>query len=85
MTDVKVMQPPIPVQRSDPLCPIWTDSGQIGPLVDSLIGPPHRIRGFFAHARYWAVKERRIQKSQVTSMVTLDAATCLQRPAAGLP
>jgi 4-hydroxybenzoate polyprenyltransferase len=75
MTDLRVMQPPIPVQAERPLC-VDLDGTLVksDTLVDSLMVLAHRHPAAFLRTPFWAVKGKAHLKSQVTSMVTLDAA-----------
>jgi 4-hydroxybenzoate polyprenyltransferase len=69
------MQPQIPVQAERPLC-VDLDGTLVksDTLVDSLMVLAHRHPAAFLRAPLWAVKGKAYFKSQVTSMVTLDAA-----------
>jgi 4-hydroxybenzoate polyprenyltransferase len=75
MTDVRVMQPPIPVQAERPLC-VDLDGTLVksDTLLDSLMVLARRDPAAFLRSPLWAVKGKAHLKSQVTSLVALDAA-----------
>jgi 4-hydroxybenzoate polyprenyltransferase/phosphoserine phosphatase len=75
MTNLKVMQPPAPVQAMRPLC-VDLDGTLVksDTLVDSLMVLARRDPAAFLRAPLWAAKGKAHLKSQVTSRVTLDAA-----------
>jgi 4-hydroxybenzoate polyprenyltransferase/phosphoserine phosphatase len=75
MTDLKVMQPPAPVQALRPLC-VDLDGTLVksDTLVDSLMILARQDPAAFFHTPLWASKGKAHLKSRVTSRVTLDAA-----------
>jgi 4-hydroxybenzoate polyprenyltransferase len=75
MTDLRVMQPPVAVQAERPLC-VDLDGTLVksDTFVDSLMVLARRHPAVFWRTPLWAVKGKAYLKSQVASMVTLDAA-----------
>ena len=75
MTDLEVMQPPIPVQAERPLC-VDLDGTLVksDTLLDSLMVLARRDPAAFLRSPLWAVKGKAHLKSQVTSLVALDVA-----------
>src|ERR1700733_4711902 len=75
MTDINVMQPPIPVQAERPLC-VDLDGTLVksDTLLDSLMVLARRDPAAFLRSPLWAVKGKAHLKSQVTSLVALDVA-----------
>src|ERR1700722_13862705 len=75
MTELKVMQSPVAVQTERPLC-VDLDGTLVksDTFVDSLMVLARRHPIAFLRAPLWALKGKAHVKSQVASMVTLDAA-----------
>ena len=75
MTELKVMQPPVAVQAGRPLC-VDLDGTLVksDTFVDSLMVLARRHPLALLHTPLWALKGKAYLKSQVASMVTLDAA-----------
>ncbi len=75
MTELKVMQPPVEVQAERPLC-VDLDGTLVksDTFVDSLMVLARRHPLALLRTPLWAFKGKAYLKSQVASMVTLDAA-----------
>jgi 4-hydroxybenzoate polyprenyltransferase len=75
MTQFKVMQPPVAIQAERPLC-VDLDGTLVksDTLVDSLMILARRHPTAFLRTPLWALKGKAYLKSQVASLVTLDAA-----------
>jgi 4-hydroxybenzoate polyprenyltransferase/phosphoserine phosphatase len=75
MTQFKVMQPPAAIQAERPLC-VDLDGTLVksDTLVDSLMVLARRHPTAFLRTPLWALKGKAYLKSQVASLVTLDAA-----------
>jgi 4-hydroxybenzoate polyprenyltransferase len=75
MTQFKVMQPPVAIQAERPLC-VDLDGTLVksDTLVDSLMVLARRHPTAFLCTPLWALKGKAYLKSQVASLVTLDAA-----------
>jgi 4-hydroxybenzoate polyprenyltransferase len=75
MTQFKVMQPPVAIQAERPLC-VDLDGTLVksDTLVDSLMVLARRHPVAFLCTPLWALKSKAHLKSQVASLVTLDAA-----------
>jgi 4-hydroxybenzoate polyprenyltransferase len=75
MTELKVMQPPVEVQAERPLC-VDLDGTLVksDTFVDSLMVLARRHPLALLRTPSWALKGKAYLKSQVASMVTLDAA-----------
>jgi 4-hydroxybenzoate polyprenyltransferase len=75
MTELKVMQPPVEVQAERPLC-VDLDGTLVksDTFVDSLMVLARRHPLALLRLPSWALKGKAYLKSQVASMVTLDAA-----------
>jgi 4-hydroxybenzoate polyprenyltransferase len=75
MTELKVMQPPVEVQAERPLC-VDLDGTLVksDTFVDSLMILARRHPLALLRAPSWAFKGKAYLKSQVASMITLDAA-----------
>jgi 4-hydroxybenzoate polyprenyltransferase len=75
MTQFKVMQPPVAIQAERPLC-VDLDGTLVksDTLVDSLMVLGRRHPAAFLRTPLWALKGKAHLKSQVASLVTLDAA-----------
>ena len=75
MTQFKVMQPPASIQVERPLC-VDLDGTLVksDTLVDSMMVLARRHPTAFLRTPLWALKGKAYLKSQVASMVTLDAA-----------
>ena len=75
MTELKVMQPPVEVQAERPLC-VDLDGTLVksDTFVDSLMVLARRHPLALLRTPSWALKGKAYFKSQVASMVTLDAA-----------
>ncbi len=75
MTELKVMQPPVEVQAERPLC-VDLDGTLVksDTFVDSLMVLARRHPLALLRMPSWALKGKAYVKSQVASMVTLDAA-----------
>src|ERR1700723_2735099 len=75
MTQFKVMQPPVAIQAGRPLC-VDLDGTLVksDTLVDSLMVLARRHPTAFLRTPLWALKGKAYLKSQVASLVTLDAA-----------
>src|ERR1700733_16308074 len=75
MTQFKVMQPPVAIHAGRPLC-VDLDGTLVksDTLVDSLTFLAPRDPTAFLRTPLWALKGKAYLKSQVASLVTLDAA-----------
>jgi 4-hydroxybenzoate polyprenyltransferase len=75
MTDLKVMEAPVPVQAERPLC-VDLDGTLVksDTFVDSLMVLARRHPTAFLRTPLWVIKGKAHLKSQVASLVTLDVA-----------